>query len=342
VSRSSMLAAFALAILGGCRRATPSIEFTEVPVVGQGGAASTGRISGRVAGAKGGYRIVVYARAGTWWIQPFASKPFTAVQKDSTWSAMTHLGTEYAALVVEPGYAPPKVADVLPMKGGGVAAVATVPGKSAPAAIPPTVPLHFSGYDWDVYQVPRDMFGSMHANSPSNATTDNNGFLHLRLCREGSEWVGTDIKLNRSLGYGSYFFVVRDMPRFEPDPVFGITTYDPLDAGQNHREVDINIGQFGNPRAKNAQFVIQPAVPANMYRFDSPPGRVIYSFRWEPGRMSFSTEQSGRVVAEHVFTSGVPSPGGEAIHMNLYTFGNSRIPQHHDVEVVIEKFTYLP
>jgi hypothetical protein len=337
-----MLAVFALANLGGCRRTIPAIEFTEVPVVGQGGAANTGRISGRVAGAKGGERVVLYARAGTWWIQPFASKPFTAIQKDSTWSAITHLGTEYAALVVEPGYAPLKVADVLPMTGGGVAAVATVPGKSAPAATLPAVPLHFSGYDWDVYQVPRDLFGLMHANSASNATIDSHGFLRLRLCREGSEWVGADMKLDRSLGYGSYFFAVRDMPRFEPDTVFGVTTYDPLDAGQNHREVDINIGQFGNPRAKNAQFVIHPAVPANIYRFDSPPGRVIFSFRWEPGRMTFRTEQSGRAVAEHVFTSGVPSPGGEAIHLNLYAFGKSQIPQQNDVEVVIEKFTYLP
>jgi hypothetical protein len=337
-----MLVAVALPILGGCRRATPVIEFTDVPVVGQGGAASTARISGRVAGAKGGDRIVLYARAGTWWVQPFASKPFTPIQKDSTWSAMTHLGTEYAALVVEPGYSPLKVADVLPIKGSGVTAVATVPGKSSPAATLPTVPLHFSGYEWDVYRVPRDLFGLMHANSASNATTDDDGFLRLRLCREGAEWVGADMKLNRSLGYGSYFFAVREMPRFEPDTAFGITTYDPLDAGQNHREADINIGQFGNPRAKNAQFVIRPAVPANVYRFDSPPGRVIFSFRWEPGRMSFRTEQSARVFAEHVFTSGVPSPGGEAIHLNLYAFGKSRIRQQNAVEVVIEKFTYLP
>ena len=342
MSRSSMLAALAVAIIGGCRRAEPAVEFTEVPVVGQGGAARLSTISGRVLGAKRGERIVLYAHAGTWWVQPFATKPFTTIQKDSTWSAVTHLGTEYAALIVEPGYSPLTVADVLPMKGGGVAAVATVAGKSTPSSAPPTVPLHFSGYDWDVYQVPRDLFGVMHANSASNATTDENGFLHLRLCREGAEWVGADMQLNRSLGYGSYLIVVRDLPRFEPDTVLGITTYDPLDAGQNHREADINIGQFGNPSAKNAQFVIQPAIPANIYRFDSPPGRVIFSFHWEPGRMSFRTQHSGRVVGEHVFTSGVPSPGGEAIHMNLYVFGKSRIPQQNDVEVVIEKFTYLP
>ena len=338
-----IFAACVLASLQACRsRTAPAIEFVDVPVSGQGGAARTERISGRAIGARKGEQIVLYAHAGTWWIQPFASKPFTAIQNDKTWSAVTHLGTDYAALVVEPGYAPPKVADALPEKGGGVAAVATVPGKPAPASTPPTVPLHFSGYDWDVYQVPRDLYGVMHANSASNATTDERGFLHFRLCREGSQWIGAEMVLNRSLGYGSYSFDIGRMPRMEPDTVFSLTTYDPLEAGQNHREIDIQLSQFGNPSAKDAQFVIQPPVPANLYRFDAAHGRAVYSFRWEPGRISFRTEQSGRVVAEHAFTSGVPTPGGEAIHMNLYAFGRSRIPQERGVEVIIEKFTYLP
>jgi len=48
------------------------------------------------------------------------------------------------------------------------------------------------------------------------------------------------------------------------------------------------------------------------------------------------------VVAEHVFTSGIPSPGEEKVHLNLYIYGRSRTPQQNGVEVVIEKFQYLP
>jgi hypothetical protein len=47
-------------------------------------------------------------------------------------------------------------------------------------------------------------------------------------------------------------------------------------------------------------------------------------------------------MAEHVFTSGIPSPGGESVHINLYIFGKSRTPQQNGVEVLIEKFEYLP
>ena len=280
MSRTSILAAWAVALLAGCRsRHAPAIEFTEIPESGQGAAARTEKISGRAIGTKAGERIVLYSHAGTWWVQPFASKPFTSIEKDSTWSTVTHPGTEYAALIVDAGYTPPKVADILPGKGGGVLAVALVAGKPAPAATAPPVPMHFSGYDWSIYQVPRELFGLTHANSASNAWTDSHGHLHLRICREGAEWVGAEMMLSRSLGYGSYSFVVREMPPLEPDTVFSITTWDPLDAGQNHRETDIYMSQFGDPRAKNAQFSIHPAVPANVYRFNSPTGRVVHSFR---------------------------------------------------------------
>jgi hypothetical protein len=82
-------------------------------------------------GAAPGQRIILYARSGAWYVQPFADQPFTAVQADSTWGNSTHLGTEYAALLVEPGYVPPALTDVLPERGGGVVAVAVT--KGAPA-----------------------------------------------------------------------------------------------------------------------------------------------------------------------------------------------------------------
>jgi hypothetical protein len=48
------------------------------------------------------------------------------------------------------------------------------------------------------------------------------------------------------------------------------------------------------------------------------------------------------LVAEHDFTSGVPIPGTERVRMNLYFFRYSPVPPQSDVEVVIERFQYLP
>lgn len=87
-------------------------------------------IEGRVAGARPGQQIVLYARSGAWYVQPFTDQPFTEIQPDSTWRNLTHLGTEYAALLVEPEYHPPASMDDLPIRGGGVIAVAVVPGEA--------------------------------------------------------------------------------------------------------------------------------------------------------------------------------------------------------------------
>ncbi|MET0622227.1 MAG: histidine kinase dimerization/phosphoacceptor domain-containing protein [Pyrinomonadaceae bacterium] len=117
---------------GGCRgrqdAGAPSVEFGGVPMAERGGTEKLDRIEGRVVGALGGRRIVLYARSGAWYVQPYADRPFTDIRPDSTWKNATHLGTEYAALLVEEGYKPPAQIDELPKVGGGVVALAFVPG----------------------------------------------------------------------------------------------------------------------------------------------------------------------------------------------------------------------
>lgn len=100
-----------------------------MPLVDAGGTPKIAAIEGRVIGARPGQQIVLYARSGAWYVQPFTDRPFTKIQPDATWRNSTHLGTEYAALLVAPEYRPPAMIDALPNKGGGVIAVAVVPGE---------------------------------------------------------------------------------------------------------------------------------------------------------------------------------------------------------------------
>jgi signal transduction histidine kinase len=118
-------------LFSGCRlpQAEPSIELTRVPLAEDGGTRKLDAIEGRVTGAQTGQLIVLFARSGAWYIQPYVDQPFTEIQSDSTWKNLTHLGTEYAALLVEPDYRPPAETAVLPGKGGGVIAVATRTGE---------------------------------------------------------------------------------------------------------------------------------------------------------------------------------------------------------------------
>jgi signal transduction histidine kinase len=106
----------------------PSIEMTQIPDAAVGGGPALQTITGRVTGASGEDRVVLFARSGEWYVQPFIDQPYTKIQDDFTWSNSTHLGTEYAALLVRPGYVPPAVTSELPKEDKNVLAVMTVDG----------------------------------------------------------------------------------------------------------------------------------------------------------------------------------------------------------------------
>jgi PAS domain S-box-containing protein len=107
----------------------PFIEFTKVPHAAQGNPYRLVTIEGRVVGTHPGQQIVLYGRSGAWWLQLLADQPYTRIQPDSTWKSSTHPGTEYAALLVDPGYRPPAITIVLPVTGGAVATVIAVKGE---------------------------------------------------------------------------------------------------------------------------------------------------------------------------------------------------------------------
>jgi hypothetical protein len=341
-------AALALA-LGGCqtRQAPepPSVTFVAVPAAGPGGSDALAPVSGRVTGAGPSDRIVLFARSGVWWVQPWTAQPFTAIGADGAWSSTIHLGTEYAALLVTPDYRPPATLESVPRPGGAVRAVATTRGLGDFAARAPTV-LSFSGYDWEVRRTPSDRGGANDYDA-ANAWTDADGFLHLKLARRDGRWTSAEVTLTRALGYGAYSFVVRDTSHLEPAAAFGLFTWDDENVAQNHREMDIEISRWGDAQIANAQYVVQPYyVAANVRRFMAPPGRLTHAFDWQPGKVAFKTTRGGdadaRVVAAHEFTSGVPTPGNERVRINLYYFRYSPTALQKDTEVIVEKFTFLP
>jgi hypothetical protein len=226
-----------------------------------------------------------------------------------------------------------------------VVAIATVRG-TGDFATRPKKTLAFSGYEWDVREMPSDRGGANDYDA-ANAWIDSEGLLHLKLAERGGSWTSAEVILTRSLGYGTYAFTVRDVSQLDPAAAFGMLTWDDEGAEQNHRELNIEISQWGDRKIPNAQYVLQPYyVPANVARFSAPPGTLTHSFRWEPGRALFRTVRGGRSpgppIAQHEFTSGVPTPGTERVRMNLYYFRFAAMPPQKDVEVVIERFQYLP
>ena len=339
------------AFLGGCRKGPsmkkPTIVFDQVPPVEPGDVNGIGSLRGHVVGAQAGQRIVLYALgAGTWWIQPVTVHPYTDIAPDGTWRTFTHMGARYAALLVNPGFVPLNQLKELPAEDAGVAALATVaPAKSAV----PTQHIRFSNYEWEVRQMGSDRNGSPHNYEPANVTVDARGFLHLLISRGPDGWNCSEVALPRSLGYGTYAFSVSDITHLDPAAVFSMFTWDTSGTDQDRREVDSVVSRWGNPKGSNAQYIVQPFFrPANTFRYVVPAGLSTYSFLWAPGKITFRTVQGAdsqakkSVITEHTFTSEVPTPRTESIHINLCTFDYTPVPQQQPAEIIVQRFQFLP
>src|ERR1700675_1966979 len=339
--------------LNSCRshkaNSRPSIEFTNIPPAAQGGRERVDTISGRVRNARPKQQIVIYAHSGQWWVQPWSDHPFIPIKADSTWSTETHLGFEYAALLVEPDYHPLPTTDVAPTQGGSVALVTIVKGVGTPQ-IAPTGSLKFSGHDWSVRMVASDKGGTNNLYDPENAWTDASGALHMQIKKKSGMWSCAEIFLNRSLGYGTYSVTVRDTSHLEPAAVFSMFTFDEWASEQHFREMDVEVGGRGNAANKNnAQYAIQPFyVPGNLFLFAAPSGTLTYVLRWESGHATFRTFRGrsagvgAQLVSEHEFTSGIPVPGKAMPRLIFYVVASDKNPMQKPSEVVVEKFEYLP
>jgi hypothetical protein len=350
---SSVVAALVLpclSLLAGCHSQLsvpePSIEFTRIPPATESGADKLDVIEGRVIGGNPKLKLVLYAKNGKWWVQPIRNEPYTSIRPDATWTNFTHVGTEYAAVLVKLGFHPASSLNEMPSRGGNVVAVASAKGSDRGSQI--SKALWFSGYEWRIRSAPSNR-GGRSLYDVNNAWIDSKGALHLRTKNSSGEWTCAEVTLTRSLGYGTYSFTVHDTSQLEPAAAFAMFTYDYAEAGLNNREMGVEISPWGDRSAANAQFVIQPFyVPENTSRFSVPSGVLTHSFRWEPGRVLFRTsrgtdgESKTGTVAEREFTSGVPTHGSESVRMTLYVFRAAKEPIQNDNEVVIEKFEFLP
>jgi hypothetical protein len=349
-------------VLTGChsssRNSTPTVAFSKVAAAYQESAYrditerdyKTDIIDGRVTEARPGQRIALYAKTdGRWGLCRQSDQPFANIEGDGGWKASVHLGLQYAALLVDPTYDPPEQTESLPIVGNGVAALAVVDGAGSAPILPSPKILNFSGYEWTTSAGPIFHAGSRNFFDPANAWTDERGALHLRISGSPGKWDAAEVKLTRSLGYGTYRFQLRDVSLLEPSALLTLITWDGIGTESTRRELDIELGRWGHLENTNVNYVVQPYfVPANFVALRVPSGLYTHSFRWEPGKVTFSTiagsgkAKGGGVLYQHVFTSGVPSPGGESVRIALFVFRQGPIPLKKENEIIIDKFEYLP
>ncbi|WP_163536237.1 hypothetical protein [Gracilibacillus sp. YIM 98692] len=187
--------------------------------------------------------------------------------------------------------------------------------------------------------------------SKENVWLDDSGKLHLAVRWNPlyACWECAQVKLTDSLGYGTYRWKVEGFPsRMDEQLILGLYTYDQFAIDADYREIDIEIGKWGDPDNQNSQYVIRPSNPNGGYksRFNTTQtgSYMMYEYTWQPGFLHFKTwhghDSTKKPFHEWTFEGDfVPQPGNETTQMNLWLFRGESPRQNH--EVIIKDFHFI-
>ena len=206
----------------------------------------------------------------------------------------------------------------------------------------------FSGYDWSV-KVSTGRVGpgpNYFSDGTNNVWVDPQGRLHLKITNAKGKWYCAEVVSKPSFGYGTYrWYLDTPVDNLDPNVVLGVFTWSDL-PDYNHREIDIEFSRWGSVNNQNAQYVVQPYTnPGNIVRWDEPPGlsQTNHGFNWQSGSIFFQSLNGPNTIQQWTFNGpGIPMPGGENARMNLWLV-NGRAPTNRQpVEIIINRFEFVP
>lgn len=191
--------------------------------------------------------------------------------------------------------------------------------------------LEFSGLTWIV----KSGFGGPGPNhwsdSHESVWVDQNGYLHLKIRKEGDNWLCSEIYTRESFGYGMYQFLLgSNVEEFDSNIVTGLFTYETDD-----REIDIEFSRWGDPGAAAGWFTIQPPpYTGNQYNFPLNLNHSLstHRFFWKEDAIQFQSyrgQHIGSPPADSLIAawtyegSKIPPSRNERLHLNFWLVGGN-------------------
>ena len=238
------------------------------------------------------------------------------------------------------------VASFLIVLSNAVAAVPVLMNGAAQVGAPRR--LRFSGYEWVVKSSRGPVGPGPNVFSEENVEVDDDGQLRLKIARRGGRWTSAEIGSRRDLGYGTYRFSVAAGPR-DPRAILGLFTWSDHDDDAHHREIDIEIGRWGDADGPNAQCTVQPSSrPGNLIRFELPDGPAVHEFNWSRSGISCRSQIEASAgsalpfVHRHQFRESAPPAGTANVRINLWLADG--LPPSNDgvIEAIVQRFEYFP
>jgi cysteine-rich repeat protein len=301
-----------------------------------------------------------------WWTKPTFNTPCVSINADGTWRmAVTTGGYDKCALKYKVGLYPK---DVTPENCGPCFTEPSMTEALASAIAdrtPARRTIMFSGREFFVkgYVIgcPEGPGPNYFDPTDRSAYVDNQGYLHLKIQQNSDlgEWTTSEVILNESLGYGTYWTVIKvSDDLFDAMVIAAFFLWDYNSPDDFFKELDFEIAMWNLIMNTNAQFVVQPcnACPGcgdNCTRFQIDPTltEITVFIDWQPGRAEFRAYEGdfgnqlpdeANLIHSWTKTDGIPVPGTEAVHYNFWLLNGQPPSDGQDREMVIKSFHFDP
>jgi len=342
--------ALVLLLVGEAGAATPTIEFTYVPLYG-----SFDNLQGKVTNVTpADYKVAVYIYISGWWTKPTFSNPLTYISETGIWVCDITTGgsdqyaTKIKAYLVPNGYTPQQ------MSGSQTFPAELDSYLSAEIKRKPERHITFSGYDWIVKSSITPVGPGLNYFSDNNQSVwvDEHDQLHLRIINFSSIWYSAEVISVNSFGYGIYLFhVISRVDQLDKNVVAGFFTWDEAAPAYNYREIDIvEFSKWGETLNDNSQYVVQPWDRfGNRHRFNmSLTGNdSIHSADWKEDSIVFQSLEGSNIIESWTYKgSYLPSPGKENVRINLWLYDPNNIlgkspSDGKEAEIIVKKFEFI-
>ncbi|MFA6536947.1 MAG: glycoside hydrolase family 16 protein [Patescibacteria group bacterium] len=203
--------------------------------------------------------------------------------------------------------------------------------------------LSFANYEWTT----RNYFGNPGNNNWDNSTQNifvDKAGLHLKISQIGDKWYSSSLHLNKSLGFGTYEFIVSTpINQQSLNTIVGLFIYE-----NDSRELDIELGKWSEQTKNNLHYSVQPySIEGNSKGVGFNPtnnGEEIYRIDWQKDSVKFSASaDNGATYSEWLYTGANNfAPGNESVHINFWQIKGLPPTNNQTQEVVIKKFKFIP
>lgn len=218
--------------------------------------------------------------------------------------------------------------------------------------------VHFAGRTWTVREAASGYPGPNRWAS-ENAWVDSQGRLHLKITRGiDGIWRSAEVRLNESLGFGTYEFKVDGrIDLLDRNVVLGMFQYpDPSTGPDFTHEIDIEFARWGVEGGPNAFWTVYPTTTAHRettqafsavlqgsystHRFirsrDSVRFQMLHGHQNEDQQLAHTWTFAPRNA------NALVSKAAQPVYINLWLFRGQPPSNGAEVEIIITGFRFTP